>query len=145
MKQTMSEAVLAIVRSLMPWVCIALKMALVIFSWLKSVTVPSLFLILPTVLTMIRLLLLCPAHKPGNFAGDVLKSTLPETMAKINSLSALSHILCSYCRENTKYCISRADSTPSKTACQALLRDIFKLLRERWILSTFGRRPRKHS
>jgi hypothetical protein len=91
-------------------------MALVIFYWSKSATVPSLFLILPTVLTMSRLLLFCPAHKPGIFAHYVLKSTLPKTMAKTNSLSALSHMLCSYCGENTKYCISRADSTPLKTA-----------------------------
>src|SRR4030065_1216758 len=128
MKEPMSEAVLAIVRSLMPWDCIALKMALVIFSWLKSVTVPSLFLILPTALTMRCLLLLCPAHKPGIFAGDVLKSTLPKTMAKIKSLSALSHILCSYGKENTKYCIFRADSTPGKSAFLALFRYFFFLL-----------------
>ncbi len=51
-------------------------------------------------------------HKPGNRAGDVLKSTLPDTMDKTISLSALSHILCGYCAENTKYCIFRADSTP---------------------------------
>jgi hypothetical protein len=34
------------------------------------------------------LLLLRPAHKPGIFAGNVLRSTLPETMAKPKSLGA---------------------------------------------------------
>jgi hypothetical protein len=47
-------------------------------------------LILPTALTIgCLLLLLGPAHKPGNLACDVLQSTLPETMAKLKSLSAL--------------------------------------------------------
>jgi hypothetical protein len=47
-------------------------------------------LILPTALTIeCLLLLLGPAHKPGNLARDVLQSALPETMAKPKSLSAL--------------------------------------------------------
>ncbi len=78
----MSEAVLAMAGSLMPWTCMALWMALVILSWLKSATVPSLFLILATVLTISPLLLFGPAHKPGNSAPDMLKSTLPETHGK---------------------------------------------------------------
>ena len=58
MKQTISEAVLAMAGSLMPSDCMALWMALVILSWLKSVIVPSRFLILPTALTICSLLLL---------------------------------------------------------------------------------------
>jgi hypothetical protein len=73
---------------------------------------------------MIRLLLLlCRAHKPGIFAGDVLKSTLPETMAKTNSLSAISHILWSFLRKIPNIVFSEQTLHPEKRVVKSFSRD----------------------
>jgi hypothetical protein len=74
---------------------------------------------------MIRLLLLlCPAHKPGIFAGDVLKSTLPETMAKIKRLSAISHMLWSFLRKIPNIVFSEQTLHPEKMVVKSFSRDL---------------------
>ncbi len=56
----MSDVVFDVAGSVIPCVSIALAMAFVILSWLKSTTVPSLFLILEIPLTVIIRSLLVP-------------------------------------------------------------------------------------